>query len=191
MALARGGRQTRTILLDAALEAVGRLGLGKLSMGEVARAAGVSRQTLYRYFRDRDELIAALVLREEEAFVGAMVSAAAPHEDIRDALEAGIAGILDFARRHPLLDPLIESEPGVLLPFLTTKRGPALGALRSAVEGLVGDRCGHLSVTRVRTFSDALARLLLSYVTTPPDEPVPVLARQLAAMCAPGLDRQP
>lgn len=190
MALAREGRQTRTVLLDMALEAVGRVGLGKLSMGEVARAAGVSRQTLYRYFRDRDELIAALVLREEEAFVGAMVAAAAPHEDIRDALEAGIGGILEFARRHPLLDPLMESEPGILLPFLTTKPGPVLGALRAAIEDLVGDRCGHLSVTRVRAFSDALARLVLSYVMSPPDDPVTVVARQLAGMCAPALERQ-
>ena len=40
MALAREGWQTRAMLLDTALEASGRVGLGKLSMGEVARAAG-------------------------------------------------------------------------------------------------------------------------------------------------------
>ena len=67
----------------------------------------------------------------------------------------------------------MDSEPGILLPFLTTKRGLALGALRTAIEGLVGDRCGHLSVTRVRAFADALARLVLSYVMTAAGRPGP------------------
>ena len=46
-------------LLDAALEAATIHGITKLSMGDVARRAGLSRQTLYRYFPSKDALIAA------------------------------------------------------------------------------------------------------------------------------------
>ncbi len=48
-------------LLDAGLEAATIHGIAKLSMGDVARRAGLSRQTLYRYFPSKDALVAAIV----------------------------------------------------------------------------------------------------------------------------------
>ena len=44
-------------LLDAALEAATIHGITRMSMGDVARRAGLSRQTLYRYFPSKDDLI--------------------------------------------------------------------------------------------------------------------------------------
>ena len=49
-------------------------GIGAVSMGDVARAAGCSRATLYRYFADRHELHLAYVHREARR-VGRLVAA--------------------------------------------------------------------------------------------------------------------
>jgi AcrR family transcriptional regulator len=52
--------RTRNQLLDAASTLIGEIGHVP-SIGEVARAAGVSRATAYRYFSSRSRLIAAVV----------------------------------------------------------------------------------------------------------------------------------
>lgn len=62
-------------ILDAAAGLFVERGVGAVGMGEIARAAGCSRATLYRYFADRDELHTAFVHREARR-VGAEVAAA-------------------------------------------------------------------------------------------------------------------
>src|SRR5215471_16496280 len=53
---------TRQRTLAAALELVGRDGLGRLSMDEVAAAAGVSRASLYRLFPGKAALFRELLV---------------------------------------------------------------------------------------------------------------------------------
>ena len=59
--------RTRQTLLDAALRVLAENGEG-FSVTEVAARAGVSHGTFYNYFRDRDELMDALVLYSVEEF---------------------------------------------------------------------------------------------------------------------------
>ena len=61
-------------ILDAAGELFAEHGIGAVAMGDVARAAGCSRATLYRYFADRHELHVAYVHREARR-VGGLVAA--------------------------------------------------------------------------------------------------------------------
>ncbi|MQY07795.1 TetR/AcrR family transcriptional regulator [Actinomadura macrotermitis] len=56
-------RQLRT-LLDAARALVAEEGIEALSLAALARRVGLSRPSLYEYFRSRDDLVAAIV--EEE-----------------------------------------------------------------------------------------------------------------------------
>ena len=68
--LTRGHKKrsrTRQMLLDSALQALAENGEG-FSLTEVAAHAGVSHGTFYNYFRDRDELMAALVPYSVEVF---------------------------------------------------------------------------------------------------------------------------
>src|SRR5262245_56007976 len=51
-------QRARTAIIEAAADVLARE--GNASMNQVARVAGVSRATLYRYFPSRDELINAL-----------------------------------------------------------------------------------------------------------------------------------
>jgi len=53
----------RAQLLDAAAELFADRGVAAVGMADVARAAGCSRATLYRYYANRDELRAAFVGR--------------------------------------------------------------------------------------------------------------------------------
>jgi AcrR family transcriptional regulator len=66
----------RELILEAALELVGRRGLAELSMDDVAAAAGVSRATLYRLFPGKSALFTGLI------------RAYSPWERVVEAIEA-------------------------------------------------------------------------------------------------------
>ena len=44
-------------------------GLSRMSMGDVAKQAGVSRQTVYRYFPSKEALVAAVVEHEAATLI--------------------------------------------------------------------------------------------------------------------------
>ena len=74
-------------ILDAAAGLFAEQGVNAVGMGEIARAAGCSRATLYRYFADRHELHVAFVHREARR-IGALV--AAESDDLADAVLAAV-----------------------------------------------------------------------------------------------------
>jgi AcrR family transcriptional regulator len=179
--------RTRERILDAALTVMSRYGLARLALEDVAREAGVSRQTVYRYVGSRDGLIAATIVREEQAFFGRMREAAEEHAELRPALEAAIVAALTMAREHPLLDRLLATEPEALLPFLTDGSGPVLSAARPVVVEVLGHHVPHLAGAGLERVADAASRLIVSYAISPSQEPVADLAAGLAALLAHGV----
>jgi len=65
-------RATVAVILDAAIRVLDREGWDALTTSRVAEVAGVSVGTLYQYFADRDDIVAALQDRELER-AGAML----------------------------------------------------------------------------------------------------------------------
>lgn len=184
-----GPPTTRQRLLDAALDVLARTGLQRLTLEDVAREAGMSRQTLYRYFGNRDALVEAVVVREEERFIAPIAAAAAACTDLRGALEAAIGAALRLARAHPLLDRLVAEEPHALLPLLLTGTGPVLPAARPVIAALLSERLEGVDDAVVGRAADVLTRLLISYVVNPPDEDADALAGGLARLLLGGIPR--
>lgn len=180
-------RATPQRLLDAAVEAAAIHGLARLSMGDVATRAGLSRQTLYKHYPSRDALIAAAVVREAERMVGAILSAAAAQSDPHRSLEVAVLTTLHLARDHPLLDRLVRTEPESLLPFLVGDGGVVVAAVRGVVEQLLDERAPGLDPVVVRRVADMATRLLISYAVNAPDDPPEVVAGVLADLVFGGL----
>lgn len=170
----------RVQILEAAVEAAAVHGLARLSVGDVAKRAGLSRQTIYRHFPSKDALVAAAVEHETAALIGQVVAASAHLDDPREALEAAFATALTAAREHPLLDRLLRTEPEALLPLLTSEDSTAMTQVRSVVESVVGARRPDLPPAELRRFADIVARLLVSYAVSAPDESPQVVARSVA-----------
>jgi AcrR family transcriptional regulator len=90
-------------ILDAAGDLFAERGIGTVSMGDVARVAGCSRATLYRYFADRHELHVAYVHREALR-VGALAAAeAARVRDPEKRLVTAVLSALRMVRDTPSL----------------------------------------------------------------------------------------
>jgi AcrR family transcriptional regulator len=114
---AREPNPTEERILVAALGLIGRRGVRRLGMQEIAEAAGVSRGTLYRYFPSKEQVLTAAAAYDERRFsdgVDQLLAAArSPEERIGDFMAYAFA----FIRAHPARS-LFESEPGFVLSFL-------------------------------------------------------------------------
>ena len=175
-------------LLDAALEAATIHGIARLSMGDVARRADLSRQTLYRHFPSKDALVAAVVTAETTQLIEQVVAAAVQETEPQASLEAGLLAALTVLRDHPLLDRLVRTEPEALLPLLTTDSSPVMVQVRSVVEAILAGGSPDLTddAVALRRFADVVTRLLISYAVSAPDDPPEVVAHYLSTFLVHG-----
>ena len=94
------------------LEAAGRLfgtrRFHEVRMEDVASEAEVSKGTLYRYFRDKNEMYLALLARASRQFVGELQDRAAVPRTARGRLVAMVEAIIEFFDSQPHLFDLIQ-----------------------------------------------------------------------------------
>lgn len=176
---------TRQQILDATFQVMVDVGINGLSLEDVARRARVSRQTLYRHFGNRDSLLRATIVREEERLLALVTDAAAVHIDLQAALTAVLATIFEWTAAHPLLGKLLVSEPEALLPLLASGDAPVISAARPAITAVLADRLAPGSDPELA--ADVLVRLMLSYAIDPPEADPTRLAERLAALLVRGL----
>ena len=84
-----------------ALEIVSAAGLSGLTMSAIAKQAGISRQTLYRYFPDTESVLAAAVglAADVEEHIEERLAAGSPQERLDQFVTMTVEGA---ARRPPL-----------------------------------------------------------------------------------------
>ena len=180
-------RSTRDQILNAALTTATTHGISRLSVGDVAKAAGLSRQTLYRHFTSKDDLIAAVVVQETSTLIEQVIRAASGFDSPQDSLEAGFLAALIALREHPLLDQLVRTEPDALIPLLTTGGGPVMSQVRGVVELVILMGQPEIDSGHLRRTADLLTRLLISYAVSAPDDSPDVIANFVAASLTPVL----
>jgi AcrR family transcriptional regulator len=90
-------------ILDAADDLFAHQDAATVGMNEIARAAGCSRATLYRYFENRDVLYTAYVHRETYRIFRALGTRIADIADPRERLLEGVVTALRSVRESPAL----------------------------------------------------------------------------------------
>ena len=186
---AGSGGDTATRILDATLATMADYGIARLSLEDVARRAGLSRQTVYRYFPSKGALLEATVLREEEIFLANITSAAGRHRELEPALRAAIEAAMRTGQDHVVLNRLIATEPTALVALVSGDSGPVLSAARQALEEILGGWLPKAPKARLTMAADAVARLLVSYVVNPPADPPAQVAGRLVQLLVHGLPR--
>jgi AcrR family transcriptional regulator len=91
----------RQVLLDAGVALIRRVGPKSFTMREVARRAGVSHNAPYRHFRDKDDLVSAIVGQGFERLNAAMIGQAAVGKTGVERLELCGRAYVNFALRWP------------------------------------------------------------------------------------------
>ncbi len=87
------GREKRQRILRAALEVCDRRGVIAARMDEVAARAGVSKGTLYRFFRSKEDLFLATLLAAYQEGLRIVDADVAPTRSPRERLDALLDGL--------------------------------------------------------------------------------------------------
>ena len=102
-----------TAILDAAQHVFEQYGARRANVEDVARAAGISRSTLYRAYPNKDALLDAVLMRQFDEFLvelDRVASGLSPREAVVECFARGIA----MTREIPLLARLVETEPEII-----------------------------------------------------------------------------
>jgi AcrR family transcriptional regulator len=101
------GSRRAEVAADRILDAAGELFAGQhvstVGMNDIARAAGCSRATLYRYFENREVLHTAYVHREAYRLHEQMTELIGGIPDPRERLLAGLSESMKLVRESPAL----------------------------------------------------------------------------------------
>lgn len=175
-------RTTREALLDAAYDAALAGDWAATRMADVARAAGVSRQTLYYEFGSKDGLAQALALREAERWMAGADAARVGHDGTpEEAVAAATQWTLEEAARNPLLKAVLTDDVGGLLPFLTTRAEQLQRAAREHLEHHLAQHWSGFPADQRHLVADTVTRLTFSHLLLPGGRPEQV-ARDTAAI---------
>ncbi len=108
-------------ILDAAYELLLAVGMRRMTMADIARAADVSRATLYRRWRNVREVVATLMTREWTTLANAELDVTSG--TARERLVGGVVRLVRASRSNRMLRKIIEVDPEFLLPYLLHRRG--------------------------------------------------------------------
>src|SRR5271156_6547517 len=92
---------TEERILTAGLALIGRRGVRRLGMREIAETAGVSRGTLYRYFTSKDHVLAAAAAYDAQRFSNGLEAVLQAARSPEERISAFMAYAFDFIRSHP------------------------------------------------------------------------------------------
>lgn len=141
--------RTRAALLAGAARAVTVSG-SKITMAQVAAAAGVAKATLYNHFRTRDAVLAALVVHQVDEIIDAQAG---------KPLGTALVDAATAIARHPVRRGLAHVEPAVLA---------AVGRIDDAAPGWQHARAavGAALAAESREGVDTVLRWLASFLLT-------------------------
>ncbi len=158
-------------ILDAAFDLACSRGWDKVTMSDLASAAGVSRQSVYNDFGNRDGVAQALVQREVDRFLVVVAERLAGAQSAVEAVVDASTAVFDLADDNPLLRAVLASDDSALLPLFASEVVIAVASDRV--------RAGLPDLDEVAV--DAIVRVVISHVMAPgPQRPdMADLARRL------------
>lgn len=177
----------RDTLFDAARGQLEHRAWNEVTMADVAAAAGVSRQTLYKEFGSREEFAQAFVLREAGGFIGAVEGAMDAHlEDPKAALTAAFGLFLAAAAEDPLVRAAIRGG-GEMLPFVTTHGQTLVEGAAERLRAAIAARWPQAREHDTALLAECLVRLAISYATLPV-APAGMTASSITELLGPFID---
>lgn len=95
--------ETRQRVLEAAIACVRQWGIEKTSLLDIARQAGVTRPTVYRYFTSREDVLSAALLQSAAAMARRLIAHIEGEADPAERFVRAILFLLDDVPKEPQL----------------------------------------------------------------------------------------
>lgn len=149
-------------ILDAAALLFVEQGIGRPGMEDIARAAGCSRATVYRYFENKQALLRAFVHREARDVTAQVARQLEHNADPGDVVTEAVVAALAAVRARPHLEPWYTGGATDLLDVF--RESPVIAALAGT----------FLSSTGGASDADLgrwLLRVVMSFLREPGETP--------------------
>jgi AcrR family transcriptional regulator len=160
-------------ILDAAVLEFEQHGFRRVALDDVARRAGVSRTTIYRRFAGRDELVGAVIDRENAllfANIADELKSRRPQSNYY--VEAFTCAIVRF-RQHRVLTRMIAEEPGLMLELAHQHWLPAVDRMAAALRVIFPDGFAEqIGADAVDELADTILRYATMALLLPAREPL-------------------
>ena len=153
-------------ILDAARGVFEQYGARRANVEDVARAAGVSRSTLYRAYPNKDVLLEAVLLQELDSFLTQLDRVAAdlpPREAVVECFTQG----LRLTREIPLLARLAQTEPDVLTAAGAVSQSALVLGSAERVAGTLRRAGAAMPDAELLTVAELMLRVAWTYLLNP------------------------
>jgi AcrR family transcriptional regulator len=161
-----------------------------VTLADVARTAGVSRQTIYNEFGSRQGLAHGYALRLADRLVDDVSRAIDDHVgDLYAAFSDGFRAFFSASAADPLVVSLLSGEATPdLLQIITTGSGPIMAHCSNRLTGSLTGSWVRPEKADAGVLARAIVRLAMSYVSMPPEADHDVAA-DLARLMTPFAER--
>lgn len=185
---------SRVLLHDSILDGMRELLLvrdwSSITLADVAKTAGISRQTIYNEFGSRQGLAQGYALRLADRLVDQIDDAIL--DNAGDIYAAFLQGFRDFfaeSAADPLVISLLDggTKPD-LLRIITTDSAPIITRCSARLTDLFMNSWVRASAADAGVLARAIVRLAMSYISMPPEADHDV-ARDLARLMTPFAER--
>jgi AcrR family transcriptional regulator len=106
----RSESEARDDILKAAESCFEYFGFRKTTVDDIAKSAGISRTTVYRFFRDRDALLGALILNHGEDLMSATRAHVEQFSSFEDILVEGMLFQIEYGHKDLFWKLLVSPE---------------------------------------------------------------------------------
>ncbi|BBZ49175.1 TetR family transcriptional regulator [Mycobacterium heidelbergense] len=185
---------SRALLRESVLDAMRDQLLARdwsaITLSDVARSAGISRQTIYNEFGSRQGLAQGYALRLADRLVDAVHAALdANVGDIYEAFLQGFRAFFSESAADPLVISLLTgvAKPD-LLQIITTDSAPIITRASARLTSALTQSWIAASDEDAGVLARAIVRLAMSYVSMPPEADHDV-AMDLARLMTPFAER--
>jgi AcrR family transcriptional regulator len=160
-------------ILDAAVVEFEQHGFRRVALDDVARRARVSRTTIYRRFAGRDELVAAVIDRENAvlfADIAEELKSRRPQSNYY--VEAFTLSIMRF-RQHRVLTRMLADEPGLMLELAHQHWDAAVERMAAALRVIFPDGfADRIGAAAIDELADTILRYAAMVLVLPSRRPL-------------------
>ena len=145
----------RTLIIDAAIDVFAERGFLLAPVAEIARRAGVADGTIYRYFKNKDDLLISIFEEKMDDMQVGLTEALSSVEEPVDQIRAFSRFHFDMVRQHRNVAAVLQVELRLSTKFLKeyrpvklwaylevfadiVRRGQARGIFRSDMDPFIG-----------------------------------------------------
>jgi AcrR family transcriptional regulator len=159
---------TEVKIFNGALRALARQGPKKLAMSDIAAEAGVSGGTLYRYFKNKEDLLEALGDHFVMRLRGILQGAITEQPDPADRLRVVVDIMLRYWQDNPATVQLGQLEPGFVIAYIKQVSPQLSAVIHDAVEPVLADSPAvRLGLATPDEVVDLIVRIAFSHFFLP------------------------